>query len=234
MKRAYVVSDLHMFCRRSDWHKFLPEMHGAAADADLFVFNGDTFDFKWSTSGVEETVKLAGAFLEGFCKKHPKCQFHVNLGNHDHVPELMQVLESLSNRLKNLTWHPYYLRVENTVFLHGDVANWKMRHKHLERYRRSWSRPKKQGKIKNTFYDTIFRAGAHVTIAKMAFPHERTLSRVQHYLQDIGHGPGSGVEHVYFGHTHVPVQGYEFGGQIYYNGGASLQGVEFSLLKAVV
>ena len=125
MKHAYVVSDLHMFCRRSDWHHFLPEMHQAAEQADLFVFNGDTFDFKWSTTDVSETVKLAEAFLENFCKKHPHCQFHVNLGNHDHVPELMEALEALSKRLKNLTWHPYYLRVGNSVFLHGDVANWR-------------------------------------------------------------------------------------------------------------
>ena len=53
-------------------------------------------------------------------------------------------------------------------------------------------------------------------------------------VQGLGQGVGAGVEHVYFGHTHVPVQGYEFGGMIYHNGGASLQGVEFTLLKAVV
>lgn len=234
MKQAVVVSDLHMFCRRSDWERFVPEMDKSAAEADLFVFNGDTFDFKWSHLSIEETVKLAEAFLEKFCKRHPKCQVHVNLGNHDHVPELMAALEALSKRLHNMTWHPYYLRVSNTVFLHGDVANWKMRHKHLVRYRHSWSRPRRQGRIKNRMYDTIFRAGAHVRIAKMAFPHERTLSRVSHYLEDVGLGPDSGVEHVYFGHTHVPVQGYEFGGLIYHNGGATLHGVEFTLLKAVV
>lgn len=234
MKHAYVVSDLHMFCRRSDWNKFLPEIHKAAATADLFVFNGDTFDFKWSAYSLEVTVQHAVEFLETFCQQYPACRFHVNLGNHDHVPQLMAALEALSQRIENLTWHPYYLRIGSTVFLHGDVANRKMRHKHLERYRKSWSRPKRQSRLKNSVYDTLFRAGAHVRIAKMAFPHERTLKRVSHYLDDIGQGSGSGVERVYFGHTHVPVQGYEFGGMIYHNGGASLQGVEFTLLKAVV
>ncbi len=45
---ACVLSDLHMFCRRSHWRERVPEIRRAAAACDLFVFNGDTFDFKWS------------------------------------------------------------------------------------------------------------------------------------------------------------------------------------------
>jgi len=235
MKEVYVVSDLHMYCRRSQWQSHLPDMHRAASEADLFVFNGDTFDFKWSEVGaIPETTRRAIEFLEDFASRYPRCQFHVNLGNHDHIREFMDSLDALAARTANLSWHPYFLRVGSTIFLHGDAANRKMKHKHLERYRASWMRAKHQGPIKHRMYDVLCKAKAHVAISRVAFTPKRTMRRVAHYLDDIGHGAADGVERVYFGHTHVPISSGQYGGITYHNGGAPILGVEFTLLKAVV
>jgi len=237
MQTVYVVSDLHMFCKRSQCLDHLDHLHRAADLADLFVFNGDTFDFKWTTlPSVEATVEQALNFLADFARKHPNCQIHVNLGNHDHIAPFIKGLNKLERETENLSWHPFYLRVNNTVFLHGDVANRKMRHHHLERYRAAWMRHKtKQGLMKNRIYDAAFRAKAHVAVSRLAFlPHRRTTSRVTAYLDDIGHGEASGVDQVYFGHTHVAVRGYRYRGVTFHNGGAPMHGMEFTLLKVKV
>jgi len=232
MQSAYVVSDLHMFCRRSRWESHLPAIHAAAAEADLFVFNGDTVDFKWSSLPDEAaTVRAALDFFRGFADRYPACQVHVNLGNHDYHHGFIIALDQLARESRNFSWHPYYLRVGRTFFLHGDVANRKMSHRRLKRYRSGWLHHRHQGKIKNRMYDAAFRTGAHVAIARMAFPHRRTLRRVMAYLEDIGHCGESGVERVYFGHTHVPVSGVRYNGVTFHNGGAPMEGVDFNLLK---
>ena len=232
-----VVSDLHMYCRRSQWREHLPSMHAAAAASDLFVFNGDTVDFKWTAlSDTAETVKRAIDFLRGFVSRHQHCQFHVNLGNHDHIQPFMDALELLARQTPNLTWHPYYLRVGKSLFLHGDVANRKMSHYDLQRYRAGWleKKNKKQGLLKNRMYDAAFRAGAHIAVSRLAFPPKRTMKRLDAYLDDIGHTMESGVERVYFGHTHVPVSGASYRGVTYHNGGAPMKGIPFRLLMAQV
>lgn len=237
MQNVYVVSDLHMFCRRSQWEQHLSAIHDAAALADMFIFNGDSIDFKWSClPTVKQTVDSALAFFRSLADKFPACQFHVNLGNHDHVQAFIQALDDLSGERTNFSWHPYYLRINNTIFLHGDVANRRMSHQQLERSRRRWDsfHNRRQGALRNQVYDAAFRAGAHIAISKLAFPHKRTIKNLAAYLEDIGHASTHGVEQVYFGHTHVPVSGYQYGGVVFHNGGAPMEGMGFQLLKAVV
>lgn len=231
MKTVCVVSDLHMFCKRSHWETHLLDIDTAASSADIFVFNGDTFDFKWTTlNSVEETITAAVDYLANLAGTYPACRFHVNLGNHDHVQGFIDALAALAQKTENLTWHPYYLRMGNTLFIHGDVATRKMNQAQLEAYRAGWLHHKKQGRMKNRVYDAAFKARAHVAISRLAHPHRRTLERVHAYIHDIGHGKPEGVENVYFGHTHVAVDGARYGGVTFHNGGAPMRGMEFSLL----
>lgn len=232
MKSVCVTSDLHMFCKRSHWEEHLPAIHEAAATSDLFVFNGDTFDFKWTVlHSVELTITRAIEFLAGLAAEFPKCHFHVNLGNHDHVQGFIDALSDLAKRTENLSWHPYYLRVGNTLFLHGDMATRKMSHAQLEAYRSNWLHHKKQGRVKNRVYDAAFRAGAHIAVSRLVHPPRQTLKRVHAYIHDIGHGKPHGVDNVYFGHTHVAVDGEFYGGVTFHNGGAPMRGMDFTLLR---
>ncbi len=232
MKSVCVVSDLHMYCKRSNWQSHLPEIYEAAAVSDLFVFNGDTFDFKWTMlKSVDQTIEKAIEFLAELAARYPDCRFHVNLGNHDHVQGFIDALSDLARRTPNLTWHPYYLRVGSTLFLHGDMATRKMSHAQLEAYRSSWLHHKKQGRVKNRVYDAAFKAGAHIAISRLVHPPQRTLKRVHEYIHDIGHGTPHGVDTVYFGHTHVAVDAEYYRGVTFHNGGAPMRGMEFSLLR---
>lgn len=232
MREVAVVSDLHMYCRRSQWEDHLDLLYDALDGTDLFIFNGDTFDFKWTTLGsVEETVTAAIDFLTDFASRNPACHVHVNLGNHDHSEPFIKALDELCRNVQNLSWHAYYLRLDNTIFLHGDVANTKMNHKKLQQYRHKWRHHEKQGDLKNDVYDAVFRANAHVAVSRLAFPHRRTLRRVAAYLEDVGHGASQGVDRVYFGHTHVPVRGVKYRGMTFHNGGAPMKGMGFELIR---
>ena len=229
------VSDLHLFCRRSEAEHHMRDIRGAASKADIFVLNGDTFDFRWScVGGTAETSRAAIRWLERLAARWPECYFHFVLGNHDHVEVFIDELDELAVRTPNLSWHPYYLKIGNMLFLHGDVANRKMSGTDLERYRETWLHEESRGEFVNTVYDVAFKAGVHRAVNRIAFPTSVVIERIRHYLDDVGEGAGSETEMVFFGHTHSAVDDYEYEGQRFFNGGAPMPGLDFNILTTKV
>ena len=230
MKTAYSVSDIHMFCRRSRWQRHLDALHEAADAADLFVFNGDTFDFKWSTlENRAATLEAAIAFLRDFSATHTHCRIHLNLGNHDHVGVFIEALDTLAEATPNFTWDPYHLRIDNMLFLHGDVTSGFTTQARLASYRAMHLDRKQVGAVKNAIWDAAFKVRAHVHISHLLFSHRRTVRCLTRYLEDLDHGVSKGVERVYFGHTHIVMDGHSRHGITFHNGGAPFPGVDFCL-----
>jgi hypothetical protein len=58
------------------------------------------------------------------------------------------------------------------------------------------------------------------------------IERLAHYLDDIGHGANSATKSIYFGHTHLAIDGHEYRGQRFYNGGAPMPGLRFNVVRA--
>jgi len=234
-KYVSTVSDLHLFCRRSEANRHMDAIHGAAVKADVFVLNGDTFDFRWSChENTRETTRQAIAWLQQLTAHAPNCHFHFVLGNHDHVEHFIDELHEFAERTSNLEWHPYYVKMGDTLFLHGDVANRKMTAQDLTAYREGWLHEESRGELVNTIYDVAFRARIHHAVTKFAFPTPVVVERIRHYLDDIGEGEGSGTDVVFFGHTHTAVSGYAHEGQRFYNAGAPMPGLDFQVLNAKV
>jgi UDP-2,3-diacylglucosamine hydrolase len=232
---AYVVSDLHMFCKRSEADFHMPAIRKAAEKADYFILNGDTFDFRWSTlESTEATVREANRWLKEFAADHPSCHFHFLLGNHDCHHEFVHELERLVDTTPNLDWHPYYLRLGDTLFLHGDVANRKMTHCMLEASRNSWVKERQRGKTANLVHDVAFQLNVHKAVSQLAHPTKRVLRRVMAYLDSMEPHIMDGVRHVYFGHTHVAMTNYAYRGLRFHNGGAPMRNVTFNILRAEI
>jgi len=230
-----VVSDLHIFCGRSRWREHLDAVHDAAASADMVVLNGDIFDFKWSrhateTAAVAEAIRL----LDEWTARHGRCRFHVNLGNHDHFAPYLEALNALAKTRPNLTWDAYFLRVGKVLFLHGDAAAGAISPDALAAYRARWLHKKRPHALMGRAYDAAFLCRAHLALSRLFFPRGRTLRRLYAYLAAAGHGPGTGLEQVYFGHTHVPLRGRQYRGVTFHNGGALLRHVRFSVLRVRV
>ncbi|MFP6615145.1 MAG: metallophosphoesterase [Candidatus Hydrogenedentota bacterium] len=235
MKTVACVSDLHLFCRRSRAESYFEEIERAIQDSDIFVFNGDTFDFRWSIhSSVEETVTAAIGWLLAIVSNAPDCHFYYILGNHDNVQLFMDALDELCEALPNLEWHSYYVKLDTHLFLHGDVSNENMTASDLAEYRAEWLHEEQRGELPNRIYDVVFGLGIHKLVNRFAFPTEQIISRLQFYLEDIGEGQGSDTQRVFFGHTHVVVESIERNGQHFTNGGSPMQGIRFQVLRTEV
>ena len=233
MRSTYVVSDLHIFSPRSWAHEHMDMIAAAAAKANRFVFNGDTFEFRWTIfPTVEETADQAIRWLRDFVGAFPHCQFHYVVGNHDNVGPFVERLMRLSDETPNLSWHPYFLKLGNSVFLHGDVANRKMDAADLAEYRSRWRNDAKKGPFLDSCHELAFRFDVHKAVCRLAFPRRRVARRVTAYLEAIGHGPLTGIDHVYLGHTHRTLRDYEYRGMRFHNGGAAVKGMDFRVVRA--
>ena len=64
MSCGLVLSDLHLFSIRSCGEHHLLSIRESLEQADHIVFNGDTFDFRWSQYSTEEqSIAAALAWL---------------------------------------------------------------------------------------------------------------------------------------------------------------------------
>ncbi|MEX0585543.1 MAG: metallophosphoesterase [Pirellulales bacterium] len=231
MSKACFVSDLHLFANRSRGARHLDAIRQAAERSDLCVLGGDIFDFKWSTlpSG-DHTVDAALHWLHDLAASVPRCRMHFLLGNHDFHPGLISRLPGLAQILPNFEWERFYLRQGNTMFLHGDVADRKMTAAHLEE-RRMRFRHEPRSPAHHRAYDLIVNAHVHAVLPRAVYPQRIVARRILSYLQDIGHGPETGIEHVYFGHTHRAVSGYRHRGLVFHNGGAPIGCAPYRILE---
>ena len=230
--KTVFASDLHLFSRRSQAPRHVPALHAAASDANTFVLGGDIFDFRWSMHGSsEETTRHAIRWLDELVGSHPQCDFHFVQGNHDCNRRFVSALETYSATSPNLTLHPYYVRLGKNVFLHGDAADHpEMSAQRLTKRREHWSSDETRSQVRHVLYDLAVTARLHRLAGKVAHPRRRVVHRILGYLNRIQHGPESGVEHVYFGHTHDALENYRYRGVTFHNPGAPIAGLQFRII----
>lgn len=230
---TYFLSDLHLLSRRSRAELHVPAIHAAAGRANSFILGGDIFDFRWSTLPSAETaVKHAIRWLDDLVASHPRCEFQFIQGNHDCNRRFVSALESYSAARPNLNTHAYVLRQGKNVFLHGDAADHpRMCPQRLMRRREHWSRDETRSQVRHVLYDLAVTARLHRIAGKVAHPRRRVVHRILGYLDRIHHGQASGVEHVYFGHTHDAFYNYRYRGITFHNPGSPMPGLQFRILE---
>ncbi|HII16592.1 TPA: hypothetical protein HA361_01640 [Candidatus Woesearchaeota archaeon] len=232
--KTVFISDLHMFSRRSKPEQYLLDIKEAAKSANTFVFGGDIFDFEWTVfDSVEETVDTAAYWLDSLVAGHPSCSFHFVLGNHDFNLELMEQLDRLSQKHNHFQWHRYFVRIGNALFLHGDISG-SMEHNDLIAARVRCLAHQKKSKALHVLYDAVVHTNMHNVIAKTANPAQKVIRNIHSYVMSLGEGYHTGLRSVYFGHTHVPVEGHEYGGISFHNGGAPMKGIRFKVIEAEI
>jgi UDP-2,3-diacylglucosamine hydrolase len=235
MHRAtYFVSDLHLFCRRFDGERFWNRLFDVAKRAAAVVLGGDIFDFRWTTlPTIEDSADEAIRRLTSLVQTNRECEFHYLVGNHDHHESFVPRLARLAHDESNLSFHPYYLRLGNSLFLHGDVATRAMGAHKLEKERRRWLHVRKQGRVANWAYDGSVRVSLHRVVYHIVYPRRAVARRILAYLERIEQGPVNGVTDVYFGHTHLAMSHFEHDGIRFHNCGAPVRGCEFRILEKV-
>ncbi|MFK8112275.1 MAG: metallophosphoesterase, partial [Rubripirellula sp.] len=121
-RRLAFISDLHLQSARSVADQHRDQIRRAIASAQLCVWGGDLFDFRWSQSANEAAgIQQALQWLDSWYQEFPNTPFLFLNGNHDaHVPfvrALTQWGESRECFHANLEC----VRVGDTLLLHGDV-----------------------------------------------------------------------------------------------------------------
>jgi UDP-2,3-diacylglucosamine hydrolase len=229
--RHYFVSDLHLFSRRSQAEQHWPAMQGIAAQAETFVLGGDIFDFRWSTLRKgNSTVDAAIRWLDELVAVNRSCQFHFVLGNHDYNRNFIHALDEFAHSCPNLQWHRYYLRMANSLFLHGDIADQpRLNTSQLHIRRQKWLHDEARSEFAHWLYELAIQAKLH-KVAHLVHRHRKVTDRILHYVEQLGHGPQSGLEHVYFGHTHCAMSHFPNGGLLFHNGGAPMHGLDFRIV----
>ena len=232
-EECIVVSDLHLFTKRSRVDEHMPRIHGAAQQARTLVLAGDIVDFKWSRlASLDATADAAREWLEELLDQSGTCRVHYVLGNHDHVPELIDRLEALASVEARFEWHPFHLRLGNAVFLHGDACNPRMNDMRLRAARLGTAGHRSRSEGQARIYDLVVALRLHVMGARLLFARKTVLERLSRYLDELEDELGGGIRNVYFGHTHLALDRVEHRGRCFHNGGAPMPGVEFRIVEA--
>ncbi len=234
--KAHFVSDLHLFSRRSSGPQVQRAIEAAVARSDTFVLGGDIFDFRWSElESHEKTIEQSVRWLQGLISVNPDCHFHYILGNHDALPGFTEQLHQLTLANPQLQWHKHYLRLNRTVFLHGDIIDAKIPldadfHELLDARRVAHEHRPRPAPMKHFLYDAVVKTRIHRVVAHVVNSNQKVLDQVSGYLKWAQQTPETGAEQVFFGHTHRPVDAIGYQGQVFYNPGAAIKGIPFKIL----
>jgi UDP-2,3-diacylglucosamine hydrolase len=225
------VSDLHVFSHHSRSKRYLARIQDTAADAKVFVLNGDIFDFKWSEHGVfSRSVTAARLFIKELVEGAPNCQFLITLGNHDAVPPYMEALDGLAEEYENLAWHEFACRVGDRIFLHGDVIHAGCTNDAIRKFRSKLQRPANGHALQRMAHSAVHRS--HVSsLALRMVPKRMLASRIIAYLEHEQWLNGNDVRHIYFGHTHNHFEDFKYHGFSFHNCGAATHGARLRVVR---
>jgi UDP-2,3-diacylglucosamine hydrolase len=228
LRSGFVLSDLHLFTRRSMAAGWEGDIARAASAGDFLVFNGDIVDFRWSTlPSVGDTIDAAVRWLDHWLVAYPRCRFYYVMGNHDGLAEFGQRLELLSRLRPNLVWHPSAVCIGSALFLHGDLPLRLGRGRSLR-----GPLPEvlgQHGRLADDCYQ-LATAARLPRAAVRIHARRRTVAKVERALQaDPPYALGP-VTDVYFGHTHLPFARHRHGGLTFHNSGSAIRGMDGGLL----
>lgn len=227
--RGIVVSDLHLFARRSRGPAQLDSIRTKLSEAEVLVLNGDTFDFRWSTVGNQaETLLAAIQWLRNLAGEFPNCQIHFIVGNHDCVPSFRGELTRFASSSRRFQWHEHLLRLGSALFVHGDCAHRRMNGDGLTRFRENWERDWRWNPTMAVAYECVDRLGITKRVHELHFPRQKTIERLTFYLDSSHPGWRETTRDCYFGHTHLPFVNHEHNGIRFHNTGSAIHHQEFN------
>ena len=236
--KSWFISDLHLLARRSSGPALESRIHQAARQAHTFVLGGDIFDFRWRTQrSFQAAIHESIGWLKRLIENNSACEFYYLLGNHDSSPEFVEQLQQLAAEMPQLAWHRHLLRIDTTIFLHGDIVDRPFRpgevhHEVLDARRLAGEQRSNPSRISHALYDAVVGVGLHRVAVHVANRKLVVLQRLTEYLQAHDLGAAAGIENVFFGHTHRRLVGVPYGGLRFYNPGAAIKGLKFDLLDA--
>jgi|GEM_PF-269672 len=225
------LSDLHLLRHPNTSTISLDQLPEMTTQYQLVIFNGDMFDFEWTSFKTEpDAIRFALRWVKDLAQSQPDCKFVFLAGNHDHDPLYSEGIERLAAENPNVHWKFEYLRVGDKVFLHGDATHIGARLESLPALRRRWSATRRKLSSLRRFYH-FFNSPAKIAKITSVLPKKYWARRISAYLQAAMKEEFEEIKDVYFGHTHVAFRDYVFENHVYHNSGSSIKGVKMLPLE---
>ncbi len=216
--KGYVISDLHLFTKRSYAEDFFNSFKNDLNQADFLVMNGDMFDFAWTTfRTIEETIDASCQWIADLLKAYPSCHFYYIFGNHDSLEPFVQKLRALEKASKNLSLHDTHVLLNNHLFTHGDLPLLKKNPCH----RTIPKTIRKKGLFLNWLYALIVKCRVHKIVYSFFSP----MYCANIFAKAFEACPQNMTKdhwHVYFGHTHFPFENFQYKNYYFHNTGAAI------------
>ncbi|MGK0482531.1 MAG: hypothetical protein ACJAQ3_002511 [Planctomycetota bacterium] len=125
---------------------------------------------------VAATADAAIGWLLDLMAAAPGTEIHYVLGNHDHMPVLMDRLEVLADSVPRFHWHPFHVRLGNALFLHGDAGQPGMTPERMVVYREKFAIERPVSELQQRVYGAVVPLRLHVLGARLIFPSPRGRS----------------------------------------------------------
>lgn len=230
-KTGIVISDLHLFARRSRGAVRFDLLRERLTAADVLVLNGDIFDFRWSMlGGLKETLPAAINWLEALVRDFSHGEIHFIAGNHDCPRAFFERLSGLAAAVSRFHWHEYWLQLGPALFIHGDCAHRHMDHTGLGQFRKNWARDWRWSSALAAAYLWVDHLGITKRVHEWHFPREKTIERLAFYLDRSYPDWRGRTQDCYFGHTHLPFVDHEHAGVRFHNTGSAIHNLDFNPL----
>jgi len=104
----------------------------------------------------------------------------------------------------------------------------------LARARSRWLTARQKGPLLNFIYDLAVQLRLPRSVCSILYCERVVARRILYFLDQIDEEPASGLKHVYFGHTHLAMSNYSFGGLTFHNGGAPMKGFDFRIVESII
>lgn len=218
------ISDLHLFCPRSvsvETHERLSQYQSAS---ECIVLGGDIFDFRWSTyESHDASLAAALDWLQTLISITGESKIVFLPGNHDCVPEFLQELELLASNEPRFLWHNHHVEIGNSLFLHGDILDAGASLDQLEEYRSKFHHWQPKSQFSQRTYDAAVAMRIHKIVPRLFRPPNKTCRELLSRLRKMNLAESDDIRRIYFGHTHVAINGHQVEGIEFFNPGGSLR-----------
>lgn len=231
LQNGVFLSDLHLFSPRSTADSsIVGQLNQVRRPDQAIVLGGDIFDFRWSDlGGLQASLREAKRWLQELLELSGDSQVVFLLGNHDCHPDFQTVLNELAEENSRFSWQEHVFRIADCLFLHGDILDAGRSLKELDSYRQKFHHSGSQPKSAQRAYDVAVAMRVHKIVPKLRHRPQATCEKLSEIVNQFDRQSVEGVQRIFFGHTHVPIQGLKQKQFRFFNPGAALKHMQYQM-----
>lgn len=228
---CFVFSDLHINSRGSRYDEIAPRLMEEIAKSDIIVLNGDVVEMFYPKhlkqerrvyNAYIEASSDAGKWLKDLTEAYPSKQFFYLEGNHENCDKFREQIYKLRKSPpfgeSNLIWGRSYMQIGNGDFFHGDNE---MRNKDFTK--------RERGQLEDIISGNLHESINHsmempvMWAMRVINSDNKVVNKIHKFIKNVSPERLENSEHMFFGHTHLPILAMEKFGRQWHNTGSATE-----------